>query len=117
MSQLWAWLTARVSVQELPNNKNAELVVVGEPDKAVAEMYTTRYHLASKLMYTDTETMLNQQHPRRRAGVHVHQDHRKVIEIAAAYGVLSTVEKPLSKTMEDAFTIPNLRGSTTSRCS
>ena len=92
-------------LQELPNNKNAELVAVVEPDKALAEKYAARYHLASKLMYTDIEAMLNQQHPDAVLVYTSIKDHRKVTEIAAAHGVSSMVEKPLSTTMEDAFAI------------
>jgi len=92
-------------LQELPNNKNAELVAVVEPDKALAEKYATRYHLASNLLYTDTEKMLNEQHPDAVLVYTSIKDHRKVIEMAAAHGVSSMVEKPLSTTMEDALAI------------
>jgi glucose-fructose oxidoreductase len=92
-------------LQALPSNKNAELVAVVEPDQALADKYAARYHLAHSLMYTDTEKMLNEQHPDAVLVYTSIKDHRKVIEMAAAHGVSSMVEKPLSTTMEDAFAI------------
>ena len=89
----------------LPNNKSASLVAIVEPDTALAEKYAQRYHLAHSLFYTDTETMLAQQHPDAVLVYTSIKDHRKVIEMAAAHGVSSMVEKPLSTTMEDAFAI------------
>ena len=92
-------------LQALPNNKNAELVAVVEPDTALADKYAARYHLAPTLMYADTEKMLNEQHPDAVLVYTTIKDHRKVIEMAAAHGISSMVEKPLSTTMEDAFAI------------
>lgn len=89
----------------LPNNHNAQLVAIVEPDKALAQSYANRYHLAPSLFFTDTEQMLNQQHPDAVLVYTTILDHRKVIELAARHQVSSMVEKPLSTTMEDALAI------------
>ncbi len=89
----------------LPNNKNAQLVGIVEPDTALAMRYATQYHLDSKLFYVDLKLMLKQQHPDAVLVYTTIQDHRKVIEAAANHGISSMVEKPLSTTMEDALAI------------
>ena len=89
----------------LPSNPNATLVAIVEPDTALAAQYATEYHLDKKLFYTDTGTMLDQQHPDAVLVYTTIRDHRKIIEIAAEHGVSSMVEKPLATTMEDAIAI------------
>jgi len=89
----------------LPQNANAVLVGIEEPDTALAAQYAADYHLDKKLFYTDVETMLNQQHPDAVLVYTTIRDHRKIIEIAARHGISSMVEKPLSTTMEDALAI------------
>src|ERR1700682_3369400 len=49
-------------LSSLPKNTNFELVAVVEPDTALAQRYATRFHLDSKLFFTDTDRMLDQQH-------------------------------------------------------
>lgn len=89
----------------LPKNQSAQLVAVVEPDVALAHRYAAKYHLDDTLFYTDTEKMLNQQHPDAVLVYTTIQDHRKVIEMAARHNVSSMVEKPLSTTVEDAIAI------------
>ena len=89
----------------LPDNPSATLVAIVEPDKTLAATYAARYHLAPNLFYTDLETMLTKQHPDAVLVYTTILDHRKVIEAAAAHGISSMVEKPLSTTLEDALAI------------
>jgi predicted dehydrogenase len=89
----------------LPQNANATLVGIEEPDTALAAQYAADYHLDKKLFYTDVETMLNQQHPDAVLVYTTIRAHRRIIEIAARHGVSSMVEKPLSTNMEDALAI------------
>ena len=89
----------------LPNNKNAELVAIVEPDAALARDYAEHYHLPPSLFFTDLETMLNARHPQAVLVYTTILDHRKVIEAAARHGVSSMVEKPLATTMDDALAI------------
>lgn len=89
----------------LPKNTNAQLVAVVEPDTALAQRYSSLYHLDSKLLYTDMERMLTEQHPDAVLVYTTILDHRKVIEAAARHGISSMVEKPLATTMDDAIAI------------
>ena len=89
----------------LPKNSSAQLVAIVEPDKALAARYAARYHLAGSLFFTDTEQMLNQQHPDAVLVYTTIADHRKIIVEAAQHGISSMVEKPLSTTMDDALAI------------
>src|SRR6202140_30367 len=89
----------------LPKNSKFELVAVVEPDTALAQRYATRFHLDSKLFFTDTDRMLDQQHPDAVLVYTDIQDHRKVIEAAARHGVSSMVEKPLPTSLSDALAI------------
>jgi predicted dehydrogenase len=96
---------ARGFLSALANNDSATLVAVVEPQKALAEEYALKYHLDSKLFYTDLEKMLTEQHPDAVLVYTAIAAHREVIEAAAAHGVHSMVEKPLATTLEDALAI------------
>jgi len=89
----------------LPKNQSAVLVAIVEPQKALSETYAAKYHLDSKLFYTDLESMFREQHPDAVLVYTTIADHRKMIEAAARHGVSSMVEKPLCTTMEDALAI------------
>lgn len=95
-------------LRALSGRPNATLVAVVEPDVALAHKYAADYHLDSKLLYTDMERMLNEQHPDAVLVYTTIQDHRKVIEMAARHKVSSMVEKPLSTTLADALAIRSL---------
>src|SRR5579863_725118 len=92
-------------LRALPGNQSATLVAIVEPQETLAHQYALRYHLDSKLFYTDIERMLEQQHPDAVLVYTTIADHRKVIEIAARHGVNAMVEKPLSTTLADALRI------------
>jgi glucose-fructose oxidoreductase len=89
----------------LPGNESATLVAVVEPLESLAKDYAAKYHLDSKLFYTDIEKMLTEQHPDAVLVYTAIADHRKIIEIAARRHISSMVEKPLSTTLEDALAI------------
>jgi glucose-fructose oxidoreductase len=89
----------------LPGNQSATLVAIVEPQQPLAKEYAGKYHLDSKLFYTDIERMFNEQHPDAVLVYTTIADHRKVIEAAARHGASSMVEKPLSTTLEDAIAI------------
>jgi predicted dehydrogenase len=89
----------------LAKNPNVQLVAVVESDQALIARYTARFHLDSKLFYSDLDHMLEQQHPDAVLVYTDIQDHRKVIEDAARHGVSSMVEKPLATTLGDALAI------------
>lgn len=89
----------------LAKSNEAQLVAVVEPNTALAAQYASEYHLDQRLLYTDLDAMLKQQHPDAVLVYTTILDHRRVIETAARYGVSSMVEKPLATTMEDALSI------------
>lgn len=92
-------------LKKLPDSTSATLVAIVEPDEALAKKYADRYKLAASLFYPDEETMLKKLHPDAVLGYGTIAEHRKVIELAAKYGVSSMVEKPLATTVEDALAI------------
>ena len=92
-------------LRNLPQNNNFDLVAIVEPDTALAQRYAARFHLDSKIFYTDTDRMLVQQHPDAVLVYTTIQDHRKVIETAARHGISSMVEKPLATSLSDALAI------------
>jgi len=80
-------------------------VAIVESDPALIQRYSTRFHLDSKLFYSDLDGMLEKQHPDAVLVYTDIQDHRKVIEAAARHGVSSMVEKPLATNLSDALAI------------
>jgi predicted dehydrogenase len=92
-------------LRALPGNESATLVAIVEPQQSLAEEYAGKFHLDSKLFYTDLEKMLAEQHPDAVLVYTTIAEHRKVIEAAARHGISSMVEKPLSTTLEDATAI------------
>src|ERR1035437_383338 len=92
-------------LRALPGNQSATLVAIVEPQESLARDYASKYHLDSKLFYTDVERMLTEQRPDAVLVYTTIADHRKVIEIAARHGVSSMVEKPLCTTLADSMAI------------
>lgn len=92
-------------LRNLPQNNNFDLVAIVEPDTALAQRYAARFHLDSKIFYTDMDRMLVQQHPDAVLVYTTIQDHRKIIETAARHGISSMVEKPLATSLSDALAI------------
>lgn len=89
----------------LPKNQSATLVAIVEPQVPLSQDYAAKYHLDSKLFYTDIEKMFAEQHPDAVLVYTTIADHRKIIEAAARHNVSSMVEKPLCTTVEDALAI------------
>ena len=92
-------------LRDLPKSKDATLVAIVEPDKALAAQYEKQYSLDHALFHTDLDETLAATRPDAVLVYTTILDHRKVIEVAARHGVSSMVEKPLSTTMEDALEI------------
>jgi len=89
----------------LPKNTHVELVGIAEPDTTLAAQYADKFHLDHKLLFTDTDKMLDQVHPEAILVYTSIADHRKAIETAARRGISSMVEKPLATTVADALAI------------
>ena len=91
----------------LPQNHDATLAAIVEPDTALAAKYRNQYKLDPSLFHTDLEETLKTVKPDAVLVYTTIQDHRRVIVAAAKHGISSMVEKPLSTTMADAFAIRN----------
>ena len=89
----------------LPENHDATLVAIVEPDTALAAQYRIEYKLDAKLFHTDLEETLRSAKPDAVLVYTTIQDHRRVIVAAAQHGIASMVEKPLTTTMTDALAI------------
>lgn len=92
-------------LHNLPNDPNAKLVAIEEPDTALAATYKSKYHLEGTPFYTDLEEMLTKEHPDAVLVYTTIKDHRRIIEAAARHNISSMVEKPLATTMPDALAI------------
>ena len=90
---------------QLPQHPEIQLVGVEEPDTTLAAKYRDQFHLAPELFYTDLNTMLERAHPDAVLVYTAIGDHRRVIEAAAAHGVSTMVEKPLTISLDDALAI------------
>jgi predicted dehydrogenase len=86
----------------LSSRKDIQLVGIGEPDQALAGRYGNRYKLASSLMYSDIEKMLNDTKPEAVAIFTNTFDHAQVVEACAKRGIHVMMEKPLAVSMEHA---------------
>ena len=89
----------------LPQNHDAALVAIVEPDTALAAQYRTEYKLDPALFHTNLEEALRSAKPDAVLVYTTIQDHRRVIVEAAQHGIASMVEKPLSTTVPDALAI------------
>jgi len=92
-------------LHNLPQSKDATLVGIVEPDTALAAQYEKQFSLDRALFHTDLAETLRSTHPDAVLVYTTILDHRRVIEAAAAMGISSMVEKPLSTTVEDAIAI------------
>ncbi len=92
-------------LKTLSQSHDATLVAIVEPDTALAQKYAIRFHIDNKLLYTNLEKMMEEQHPDAVLVYTTIADHRRVIEAAARRGISSMVEKPLSTTLADAVAI------------
>jgi glucose-fructose oxidoreductase len=99
---------AKGFLSSLPQNDSATLVAIVEPQESLAKDYAAKFHLDSKLFYTDLEKMLTEQHPDAVLVYTAIAEHRKVIEAAARHHISSMVEKPLATTLDDALAIRSI---------
>lgn len=90
-----------------PALKRTDIQIVGiaEPDQALEQKYASRFHLDSKILYTDLEQMLAAVHPQALLVYTDTKDHRHVVEIAAQHGIPVMMEKPLAVSLDDALAI------------
>ncbi len=89
----------------LPQHKDAELVGICEPDRAVAARYASKFNLPQSMFFTRVDEMIESRHPQALLLYTATGDHRKVIEATAHYGLPIMVEKPLTISLDDALAI------------
>ena len=90
---------------ELSRHPEIQLVGVSEPDAALRERYSSRYHLAPSMFYPSEAEMLAHTEPQAVLVYTSIADHRAAIEEAAKKHIGAMVEKPLATTLADALAI------------
>jgi predicted dehydrogenase len=92
-------------LNQLPKHENVQLVGIAEPDPVLQARYQKKYGLDDKLFFKDMAKMIEARRPQAVLAYTSIADHRRVIEVAAFYGVSVMVEKPLTISLEDALAI------------
>jgi glucose-fructose oxidoreductase len=93
--------------------KDLEIVGVAEPDRALFDMYATKYGLDAKLYHADLNEALDATHPQAVLVYTSTFEHRKVVEIAARHDIggkplAVMMEKPLATSAADAHAIADV---------
>jgi len=79
-----------------------QIVGIAEPDRQLFDRYAGQFGLASNLIFTDLEDMLQKTHPQAVLAYTNTYDHRRVVEICARHGIPVMMEKPLAVSADDA---------------
>jgi predicted dehydrogenase len=95
---------------QLPQHPDVELVGIAEPDPALQARFQKKYSLPDNLFFKDMGKMIEARRPQAVLAYTAIEDHRRVIEVAAYYGVSVMVEKPLTISLDDALAIRNIAG-------
>ena len=82
-----------------------EIVGIADPDRQLLSQAATRYGFDQSALFTDLEDMIVKAHPQAVLAYTNTYDHRRVVEIAARYGVHVMMEKPLAVSLDDALAI------------
>jgi predicted dehydrogenase len=92
-------------ISQIPKHHDVELVGISDDDPALFAKYQKRYSLPDSLYFKSTANMIETRHPQALLVYTSVGNHRKVIEMAAQYGVSVMVEKPLTISLDDALAI------------
>jgi len=90
---------------QLPRHPDVQLVGVAEPDALLWTKYGERFSLPYTIFYKSMGNMIERCHPQAILVYTSIADHRRVIEMAAQYGLPVMVEKPLTISLDDALAI------------
>ena len=90
---------------QLSKHQDVQLVGIAEADPALQAKYQQKYSLANDLFFKDMAKMIEARRPQAVLVYTSIGDHRRVIEVAAYYGVSVMVEKPLTISLDDALAI------------
>src|SRR3954470_9695321 len=85
------------------NRPDVEIVGFAEPDRPLAELYTTRYKLDPAKVYSSVEELIEKGRPQAVVTYTSTFDHRAVVEACARHGVHVMMEKPLAVSLPDAL--------------
>jgi predicted dehydrogenase len=92
-------------LDQLPTHTEVQLVGVADPDAALRQKYSEKYHLDPKIFFPTEEAMIEATHPQAVLVYTSIAGHRRAIEDAARHHVAVMVEKPLATTLADALAI------------
>jgi glucose-fructose oxidoreductase len=84
---------------------DTELVGIVEPDQKLFDRYAAKYQLSPTLHFRSIAEMVAKTHPKSILVFTATDQHRRVVEEAAALGVHVLMEKPLAFTYADALAI------------
>jgi predicted dehydrogenase len=92
-------------LDQLPTHTEVQLVGVSDPDAALRQKYSEKYHLDPKIFFPTEEAMIEATHPQAVLVYTSIAGHRRAIEDAARHHVAVMVEKPLTISLADALAI------------
>jgi len=87
------------------SRSDVRLVGIVEPDEKLFNSYAARFHLNQSLHFRSIQDMAAKAHPEAVLVFTATNDHRRVVEEAAALGLHVMMEKPLAFTYADALVI------------
>jgi predicted dehydrogenase len=93
---------------QLPKHTEVQLVGVSDPDGALRQKFSEKYHLDPTIFFPTEEAMIAATHPQAVLVYTSIAGHRPAIEIAARHHIAVMVEKPLTISLEDALAIRKL---------
>jgi len=89
----------------ISEHPDVQLVAIVEPDGALWQKYMKPYSFPESLFFKNEMEMMESRHPDVMVVYTSIAEHRRVIEVAAKYGVSVMVEKPLTISLDDALEI------------
>src|SRR5258708_2883120 len=92
-------------LQQSLHRPDIQIVGIAESNRQLASDYAKKYSLDPKLLFTSTDDMLVQTHPKAALVYTSTRDHRQAVEVCARHGVPVMMEKPLAVSMDDARAI------------
>jgi glucose-fructose oxidoreductase len=90
---------------QLPKHTEVQLVGVSDPDGALRQKFSEKYHLDPKIFFPTEEAMIEATHPQAVLVYTSIAGHRRAIEDAARHHIAVMVEKPLTISLADAVAI------------
>ncbi|MFA5832190.1 MAG: Gfo/Idh/MocA family oxidoreductase [Bacteroidota bacterium] len=86
-----------------PDRGDIKIVGIVEPNRELAQRYTTQHNFSMKIVYNTMEEMIAAVKPEAITAFGTIFDHLKVVETCAPLGIHVMVEKPLAVSMDHAI--------------